>query len=140
MENISVREMEEADIPAILTLADGFKHLDKFQTIMHGAINYVMLLEEKIIGISSCFRSKKHWSFHIFNIDIVEKYAQKDMFVAFLEYILKNLHREGGYSVNILCYHGDEILEEALIEHGFTLNDEINKSDFKAYSKRQPVS
>lgn len=139
MNDITIRRLEDEDLAEVLTLAEEFQHVDHFRTIIHGSINYVMVVEGKIVGLSSCFRSKTYWSFHIFNIDIENKYATEEAYKYFIEYIVSDLHREGGYTITMLCYTGEDLLIRVLEECGFSENLDSESTEFKSYIKKQPV-
>lgn len=139
MDSLVKRKMVDEDLPEVMKLSVSFNHIDRFPNILNGAINYVILDEEKIIGCSSWLRQQNHWSFTIFNIDIVSDYANEEVYIDFIEYMLNDIHHEGGYTINIVCYPEEDVLVSALESCGFELNDSRRNSDYKIYTLFQSV-
>lgn len=131
--------MVDEDLPEVLKLSVSFNHIDRFPNILNGAISYVIVDGEEIVGCSSWLRQQNHWAFTIFNIDIVEEYATKEVYIDFIEFMLNDVHHEGGYTIHIVCYPEEATLVESLEDCGFEMNDGKRTSDYKVYSLFQSV-
>lgn len=103
----------------VYVFAERFKHSDNFYSILHTGITYVIKSDNIIVGTVSLLRQDNHWNFTIFNFDLLPIFQNKNNYHFIIEYILKDIKRSGGYTIEILKNITNEEFSKALLSQGF---------------------
>ena len=139
MNEYTVTLMSDEELPEIMSLSEKFGHVDHFATIVQTAFVYVLKKDNKPIGLSSLLRSKRHWSFYIFNVDILEEYCDEDVYSFFVKQVLDYAYKENGYHVTAVVHSLDnKIYGKALEACGMIKESET--SDYKVYNLFRPIN
>lgn len=136
MSTLIIEKADYDELQEVYLFAKKFDHVDNFYSILHTGITYVIKCDNIIVGISSLLRQDNHWNFTMFNFDLLQNFQTEHNYHLILEYILKDIKHNGGYTVEILNSIANQTFSHALITKGFT---ESSNGIYDVYTINQSI-